>query len=316
MLKAVPVIDLHRLRILRAVAQHGSFSAAATALHLSPAAVSQHIAALERAVGTPVVDRGPRGVRLTAPGQVLVATAEAVAAELDGARQEVERLISGNTGRLAVATFASAGQRLLPDALSGFLADNPCADVSVIEAEPEVSMPLVRDGGADLALVYRFSQRDPDEPGLRLTLLMSEPMFAILPASHPRAGAARLTLAELADDRWFLGTNTTGSALAHQAALSGFTPNVVCRGDDYLFIHAMVGAGVGVALVPQLGLPDPPDPRVAVVPVAGPGPSRHVYAVAPRAKWTNPLADDLLARLGATAAGCRAVPGLDRKGPR
>ncbi|KWX10801.1 LysR family transcriptional regulator, partial [Carbonactinospora thermoautotrophica] len=239
------MLDLHRLRVLRAVAQHGSFSRAAAALHLTPSAVSQHVAALERSIGLPVVERSPRGVRLTAPGRVLVETADAVEAELRGARQQLDRLAQGESGHLTVATFPSAGQRLLPAALSRFTAAHPGVEVSVIEAEPEESLPLVRAGRADLALVYRFTpiDRDGTDPGLRWTLLLTDPMYLVLPAAHPLAGAAELALADLAAERWLQGTGSTGEMLLHLVAAAGFTPRVACRSSDYLFMHALVGAG-------------------------------------------------------------------------
>src|SRR2546423_9547670 len=108
------MIDVHRLRILREVAEQGSFARAATALRLTPSGVSQQVAALERSLGRPVVERSTRGVRLTEPGRVLVEAAETVAAEL-----------------------------------------------SVLESEPEDSLPMVRAGQADVALAYHFGTLDP-----------------------------------------------------------------------------------------------------------------------------------------------------------
>lgn len=104
------MIDVQRLRILRAVAEHGSFNRAAGALLLTPSAVSQHIASLERTLGQPVAVRSTRGVTLTEPGRLLVEAAETISAELDQVRHEIDRLTAPRP-RLTVATFTSGGRR-------------------------------------------------------------------------------------------------------------------------------------------------------------------------------------------------------------
>lgn len=91
------MIDVQRLRVLRAVAEHGSFNQAATALLLTPSAVSQHVASLERSLGAQVVARSTRGVTLTQAGRIMVGAAESVAAELEHAQQQVARLSTGRT---------------------------------------------------------------------------------------------------------------------------------------------------------------------------------------------------------------------------
>jgi DNA-binding transcriptional LysR family regulator len=291
--------DLHRLHILRVVAQHGSFSKAAGALHVTPSAVSQHIAALERSAGLPLVERSPRGVRLTEPGRVLAATADAVAVELDSARQELSRLAQGEVRHLTVVTFPSGGQRLLPPALSRFTRAHPDVEITVMEAEPHESVPLMRAGNADIALVYQPTPVERDERALTWRLLLTDPMYLVLPADHPLAGASKLAVSDLAGERWILANCTTGEQMLHQASLVGFNPRIACRSSDYLFMHAMVNSGVGVALIPRLGLPDPIGSQVAVIPIVGEQPGRYVYAVTPRARWTNPLAAALINQLAA-----------------
>src|SRR5688572_8231869 len=136
------MIDMQRLRVLREVAQHGSFSKAAAALLLTPSAVSQQIAALERSLGTEVVTRGARGTVLTEPGQLLVETADLILAELRSTQEQIGRIANGHQRRLTVATFASAGMRLLPQALTRFTAAHPDAELTILEYDPEQSLPL------------------------------------------------------------------------------------------------------------------------------------------------------------------------------
>src|SRR5688572_5630881 len=150
------MIDVQRLRVLQQVAEHGSFSKAAAALLLTPSAVSQQISALERSIGTAVVHRGARGTQLTEPGRMLVETADVIIAELTSTQERIGRLTSGLVDRLTVATFASGGQRLLPAALQRFSEQHPHVEFDIFEFDPTDSVPLVRNGKADLALAYHF----------------------------------------------------------------------------------------------------------------------------------------------------------------
>ncbi|MFD7100960.1 LysR family transcriptional regulator, partial [Streptomyces xanthophaeus] len=181
------MIDVQRLRVLRAVAEHGSFNKAAGALLLTPSAVSQQIAALERTLGHPVAVRSTRGITLTAAGRLLVEAAETISAELDQVRHEIDRL-TGDRPRLTVATFASGGRHLLPGALSRFVAAHPEVELTVLEGEPETALPMVRTGAADLALAYHFDGPPPvpagGRSGLDWTPLMEDPLWLVLPRGH------------------------------------------------------------------------------------------------------------------------------------
>lgn len=214
------MIDVQRLRVLRAVAEHGSLSRAAVALRLTPSAVSQHVAALERALGAQVVTRSARGVTLTRAGRIMVGAAESVAAELEHAKREVDRLGTGHT-RLAVATFTSGGRFLLPGALARLTAAHPDTVLHVREGEPEESLPLVRRGAVDLALAYHFDGPLPGRPGrhptIEWTALLDDPLRVVLPDGHRLAGRATLDLAELATEPWVLGCLRTEAYLRRYA---------------------------------------------------------------------------------------------------
>lgn len=195
------MIDVRRLSMLQAVAEHGSFNRAAGALLLTPSAVSQQIAALERGLGTAVVERSTRGVRLTEAGRLLVEAAGAIDAELRNAREQIGRL-GADRPRLTLATFTSGGRHLLPAVLARFAADHPEAELRILEREPEDSLPMVREGTADLALAYHFDGPLPvlpgDRSGLDWTPLMDDPLSVVLPDGHPLADRDAVDLAELA----------------------------------------------------------------------------------------------------------------------
>ncbi|WP_030157969.1 LysR family transcriptional regulator [Streptomyces sp. NRRL S-244] len=288
------MIDVQRLRILRAVSEHGSFNKAARALLLTPSAVSQHIASLERSLGHPVAVRSTRGVTLTEPGRLLVEAAETISAELDQVRHEIERL-TADRPRLTVATFTSGGRRLLPAALAAFVAAHPEVELIVREAEPEAAVPMVRTGGADLALAYHFDGPLPLRGGLDWTPLMDDPLWLALPPEHPLAGRDSLALPELAADRWVLGCLKTEAYLRRYAGLAGFDLRVAASTTDYFFAQTLVAAGVGVALIPHVSLA--PETSVALVRVEPPRPARHIGVVTPLRRRPHPYAAALTSAL-------------------
>jgi DNA-binding transcriptional LysR family regulator len=295
------LIDVHRLAVLREVAAAGSFAGAAAALHHTPSAVSQQIAALERGAGVILVERSTRGVTLTDPGRALLATADAIHAELQAAAQRLRALAAEGPQALTVVTFPSAGEPLLAPALTAMTAAaGPPVEITVIEAEPEQALASVRDGRADLALLYHFHTAAMPRawpaaagPG-RYIPLVADHFRLLVPAAHPLAGRPAVSLADFAGERWIHGWGEVGDVLDMLAALSGFRPRVACRSSDYRFMSALVGAGVGVALVPSLARTGNPQVRDLQI---TPQPTRYIGAWLPRRHQPNPAAERLITAL-------------------
>jgi molybdate transport repressor ModE-like protein len=299
------MIDVRRLAVLREVARQGSFNRAAAALRLTPSAVSQQISALERTLGTAVVRRSTRGVELTEAGRVLAEASDAISAELAHAEQEISRLATALPEHLTVATFTSGGQRLLPAALTRFAAENPGVELTVLESDPEDSLPLVRSGAVDLALAYHFDGPPPARPGdrsgLTWTPLLDDPMWIVLAADHPLAGREVLAVADLAGERWVHGCLSMGGILDHYAALAGFEIRTACSGTDYVFAQSLIRVGVGVGMIPQIAL-TADQGGLATIPLLPPRPSRFVGVATPRRR-PNPLTDALVRALQSTVSG-------------
>jgi molybdate transport repressor ModE-like protein len=300
------MIDVQRLRVLREVSRHGSFSKAAAALRYTPSAVSQQIAALERTLGAAVVDRSPRGVVLTESGRVLVEAADTISAELEQAQAEIERLATGRAS-LTIATFTSGGQRLLPAALNRFTAEHPEVELTILEHEPEESLPLVRQGAADVALAYHFAGPPParvgDRSGLVWTPLLDDPMWVVLPRTHPLARRTSLRLTHFADlthERWIQGCIKTEDVLRPYATLAGFEFRVACTATNYHFAQSLVAAGLGIALIPQVAL-GPCADAVVAVPVEPALPARYIGVATAKRRGTRPHVEALLEALRTTA---------------
>jgi DNA-binding transcriptional LysR family regulator len=263
------MLNVNRLRILREVAHRGSFSAAADALSYTQSAVSQQIGALEAETGMTLLERRPRGVSLTAAGQTLIGHAESVLADLDAAEAALAAIAGLRGGRLRMASFPTAGATLMPLAIATFRARHPQVELTLAEGEPEQIAPRLRTGEFDLALLFEFdsSPFDPDG-GLgqtdesassgRLTRveLLQDPLYLALPRAHRLADRRRLRLEDLREEAW-IQTSQTSSCARHVVRCchaAGFEPHVSFQSDDYQTVQGLVGAGVGVALIPELAL--------------------------------------------------------------
>src|SRR3954447_6673736 len=148
------MLDVRRMRVLREVAIRGSFSAAAESLSFTQSAVSQQIAALEREAGAILVERNARGVRLTEAGQTVVRHAEAILCRLSEAEAELEDLAGLRGGRVRLAAFESTASTIMPVAIAAFSRTHPGVELSMTLMDPEDSLPALRGGELDVAMIY------------------------------------------------------------------------------------------------------------------------------------------------------------------
>lgn len=253
------MLDVRRLRVLREVASHGSFSAAAEALSYTQSAVSQQIAALEREAGARLVERSARGVTLTEPGRALVAHADAILARLADAEEELLAINGLRGGRMRLAAFPSACATLMPLAVAAFRDRHPGVELSLVPADPDDGLALLRAGEVDLAVSIEAAFLPPkaDASDLDLLGLLDDPMYIMLPRDHPLASRSRLKLADLADEAWMIGTTSTcpdTSIFLRACQVAGFEPHIAFNLDDYNAIQGFVAAGMGVSFIPDLAL--------------------------------------------------------------
>ncbi|MGW7051691.1 LysR family transcriptional regulator [Streptomyces sp. NPDC054887] len=300
------MIDPRRLRILRAVADHRTVTAAAAALYLTPSAVSQQLAALEQETGHTLLTRSGRGVRLTAAGDILLAHANAVLSQLERAEAELAAYAGGAAGEVRVVAFATGIAEVLAPAISRLADGHPGIRVRVRDAEGDESLPLVLDGEADVALAveYRGAPREDDRRLARVPLY-AEPFDAVLHASHPLGQNPEVALAELADSDWIgpYPGNPCHDVMLLACELAGFQPRLAHSSDDFRAVVALAGAGAGVALVPRSALRGMELKDTVVRPVAGPAATRRVFAAVRRGAEDHPLIKPVLDALAASAAG-------------
>ncbi len=275
--------DLRLLRVLREVALRGSFSAAADVLGYTQPAVSQQIARLEKQTGVRLLHRDARTVRLTPAGEVLVRRAGRILEEVAAAEAELGEVAAQARGRLRVAAFSTAAGTIVPQAVARFRARRPAVDVRLSVIDPPQSIPAVRHGDLEIAITEEAGfSGEVDTSGLRQELLLDDPLFAALPASHPLARHPTVALADLAGEDWMIVQGTDycgdGNVVRDACRAAGFEPRALQSAHDYFAILGLVASGMGVALVPGLALVTVRD-DVAIRPLAGTVPRRRIGAV-------------------------------------
>jgi DNA-binding transcriptional LysR family regulator len=302
------MFDVKQLRVLRAVGQHGSFSAAAEALSYTQPAVSQQIAALERRAGTTLVDRGSRGVRLTDAGRALVKHAEVVLARLAAAEAELEALAGVRGGRVRVSAFPTAAASILPSAVAIFGERYPEVELAFTASEPEEAVTMLRAAELEVAVVYEYRHLDQPDfdrlyEGIELHGLLEDPMYLALSRQHPCARKQRVRLQDLAEETWIQGDTSDECGRLHAAACTsaGFEPRSLgFKSDDYNVVQGMIAAGVGVALLPALALTNVRD-DIVVRSLGRQAPSRHVAAATLAGRFRSPATEAMIGILDEVA---------------
>jgi DNA-binding transcriptional LysR family regulator len=295
------MLDVRRMQVLRAVVTSGSITAAATNLGYTPSAVSQQVAALERQARTPLLERAGRGIRPTAAGRLLTEHAEIIGRHVAEAELALADLREGRTGHLSIRYFVTAGQALVPPALAELRREHPGVRVDLKLVDPG-PVPEVAQGEADVAICVLPPDAVP-VPGVRLVHLLDDPYRLVLARTHPLAGRRVIDLSELAEES-FVGNEWPPGpcvqVVLDACAAAGFTPGFVVESESYACAQGFVAAGLGVSLVPLLGV-EHRRPGVVVRRVRRPEPVRVIYAVVRESVAGAPAVRCLLDAL-ATAA--------------
>ncbi|WP_330304743.1 MULTISPECIES: LysR family transcriptional regulator [unclassified Streptomyces] len=273
-------VDLRRLTVLRELQRRGTLARTAEALHLTPSAVSQQIAALAREVGVPLTERDGRGVRLSGQARVLLAHADLIAAQLERARADLAAYGAGGRGSVTIGCFSSGILGLLPGAMRALSARLPHVRVDVVEAEPPDLFTALDAGQVDVAVAVDFAAAPP-HTDLRYTRtdLFTDVLDLAVPAGHRLADRERVALRDLATDAWIVGDarSCCGAVARSVCAAAGFTPDIRHAVNDWGALAALVEAGQGVALIPRLVRPLYAHRRVTLLTTEGTPPSRNVF---------------------------------------
>jgi DNA-binding transcriptional LysR family regulator len=336
-----------RLRVLVAVAQHGSVTAAARSLNYAQPSVSHHLARLEAETGARLTQRSGRGIRLTDAGRLLAGRAEEILGRLDAAERELAAHVEQRQERIRLAVFASALATIVPAALSRLAAGHPGIDLLLSEAEPPEAMRMLRAGQVDVALVSRHTQNGtPVGPpaaaeGARTRLILDEQVHLVTRPRHrgaqaasqpggtqpggtqpggtqpggtqpgggqPAADEAGLPdLAAHAHSPWIAGCEHCRGHLIWLCQHAGFSPKIAFTTDDHVAAQALVAAGLGVTIMPGLAISAARHPGIHSQPL--PGAWRQVLAVTYGQPPDPRAVDHLLDILTFAAAATATGPG-------
>ncbi|MGW1769238.1 LysR family transcriptional regulator, partial [Streptomyces sp. NPDC002073] len=302
--------DIKKLRILRTLAEHGTVTATAEALHMTPSAVSQALTNLARQLGVPLLEAQGRRVRLTDAAHLVLRHAEAVFAQLERADAELAGYLAGEAGEVRLGAFSTAVPALVVPAVAALRRTHPGIGIRVQEAEAAQAYELLSAGAVDLALSLAAHAPAGHDPRFTRIALLEDPLDVALPPGHPLAGAAELRLADLASDPWIFGGSGPWSEITRTACdAAGFVPEQAHSAAGWTAILAMVGAGMGVALVPRMAAARAGDAVIRVL--TRDRPTRHVIAATRRGADAGPAVGRVLDALRAVSGS----PGL-RPGPR
>jgi molybdate transport repressor ModE-like protein len=277
--------DAHTLRVVKAIADLGSITAAADALGYSQPAISQHLRRVEQRAGVPVIERVGRGVRLTDAGRVLAQHAPAVMSALDAAAGELAELRGLRAGRVRIAAFPSASSTVVPRLLAEIAERHPGVSVTYTESEPPEAVAAVREDRVDIAFTFSYPG-DRDDPhrasasGLSVRTVGADELMLLLPASHPVARTPEVDLAALGGEDWVAGCPRCRGHLLELCGRAGFAPRIAIETDNVVAVEGLVARGVGVATLPRMAISSFPLLEGVVVRPLPPGEERRLHIVA------------------------------------
>lgn len=304
------MLDLNRLRILRAVVASGSVNETARRLGYTPSTVSQHIHTLAKEVGFPLIERVGRGIVPTAAAVELATASADVLHAASQLSALVKDLREGTTDRLVLRTFASAAYAWMPQVARTLRQEFPGLTLELSISESD----LAEDAGqADIEIHTELPYAPPiAAAGFRRTVLGTDDFLLAVPTDHPLVGSGPIDLAEFAEDDWVqydfrdeIATSLTTRACAE----AGFTPHYVARAQDHVTGLAFVSAGVGITLVPELAAAWSAF-DVDFIRTQNPTPQRRIVVLVRNAVSSNPAASRLVDLLVDVASASTHRAGL------
>jgi LysR family hydrogen peroxide-inducible transcriptional activator len=264
-------MEIHQLRYFIAVAQHGSFTAAAEACNVSQPSLSAQIAKLEAELGGALFERSRRGARMTPRGLVFRPRALEALSQLETGRSELEELSGLKRGDVTLGCLPTTGAYLLPLILRTFRESHPLIQVKLREESSPILGRALREIEVDLAIMDEAGLG----PGLRSETLFREPLLVAVPPGHPFAARKKIELGKLSGEPLVIMKSGHGfrTIVLDALARAGVQPRVVYESAGIDTVQTLVEAGLGLSLVPKMvRRADGP----AYVEIAPPTPSRTI----------------------------------------
>jgi DNA-binding transcriptional LysR family regulator len=318
------MLGVWRLQLLREISRRGSLKAAAEAMSVTPSAVSQQLAILEREAGVQLLERNGRHVRLTDAALRLVRHADTITGAISAAEAELASMQSAVTGTLRVAAFPTAARAVMPSVMTAMSRMHPELRVALRDLEANESLVALRNDDIDIAIVddYGDGSRAPDA-GLEVREFMRDPIYLAVatdgteaaPSGNSMPGwspAREARLEEFRDAFWIMDTENShlSQVTLRACRASGFEPHIRSSCKDFSVIVALVEEGLGVGVLPGLALPDRPV-RAQVRPISPPL-DRRISSAIRLERRSHPMIVSALAEL--ERFGAMYVPPIGRAG--
>ncbi|WP_028050662.1 LysR family transcriptional regulator [Cellulomonas sp. URHD0024] len=304
-------MDARALETLRTVGSQGGVTAAAAVLHLTPSAVSQQVAVLQREVGVPLTERVGRGLRLTPAGEALAVAGLDVAVALERAQAACDAFLERPKGTVRVSAFQSGAELLLPGLLTrvgrlgGITLE--CTDEDVAQEDFAALTDRI-----DIVVAHR-PEGSPGWPGVRVVPLLREPLDVAVALDHPLAGRTAVEPADLADADWIsvrvgfpIAALVTEVATRAGTESAGTAPRIVHRVNDFHVVEALVGAGHGISLLPRYTFGG--STRIRLLPLEGVRAGRRIDALLRRDRFERVVVRRVLHELQTLAGEIAPAP--------
>jgi DNA-binding transcriptional LysR family regulator len=241
------MLSLVHLKVLAAVARHGSVTEAARELHYSQPSVSHHLSRLEASTGVKLVQRVGRGIRLTPEGELLANRATEIVGRIDAATNELAAQVGLRTGRVRLAANASVLGTIVPKAAATLAATYPGLQLSVVDRHPVEALQMLRHGEVDIALMFRYADAPLEDDGFRMVHVGDDSIYLV--SRRPDDSVANHR-----HSAWIGGCARCQGELTAVCQSYGFTPRIESVCDDMVVVQALVAVGTGVATLPGLAL--------------------------------------------------------------
>ena len=303
-------MELHQLEYLVAVAEEGSVTRAAEKLMLAQPSLSQQLRKLEREVGQPLFDRLPRGVVLTEAGRRLVENARRILAGVQDARRHVADARSGVAGPLILGVIPTVAPFVIPGLTAAFLGDFPEVELTLIEDVTPGLVDRLERAEIDLALASSVE----DSRRVLVERVATEPLWLLLPAGHRLAGRPAIAWSSLRRERFLAlqSMHCLGEQVQQVCAEKGLVPRIVSQGAQLATIAAMVSAGLGVSIVPDVMRVGDAEASRVYRPFAGSAPTRQLNLLWSPDRYRTNAAREFarLAREHLNEVGAGIPPGI------